>query len=107
MKRMIAILSAMSLLTLMPATPALAGTGGNSANADLGAVAFCKVDVPTNHPDLSLGSCIGFQSTNFRDNYNGLVPHLCSFVEATAPDVFDSIYDSYSACITDGASAFF
>jgi hypothetical protein len=106
MNRITSLLGAMSLLTLMPTAPALADTSGNSANADLGAVAFCKVDVPTNHPDLSLGSCIGFQSDNFRNNYIGLVPHLCTYVQATAPDVFDSIYDSYSACITDGASAF-
>jgi len=44
---------------------------------------------------------------NFRDNYIGLVPHLCEYVETHSPDVFDSTYDSYSDCVTDGASAFF
>ena len=95
-------LATLSLLTLMPATPAAA----DSSSANLGIVDFCKVDVPTNHPDQPLGSCIAFQSTNFRDNLNGLVPHVCSYIETVRPDVFDSLYDSYDACVRDRASAF-
>jgi hypothetical protein len=106
MKRMIAILGAVSLLTLMPVTPAAADTAGSSADADLGIIDFCKVDVPTNHPDLPLGSCISFQSTNFRDNVDGLIPHLCSYIQAVHPDLFDMFYDSFTDCVTDRASAF-
>ena len=54
MKRIICLLAATSLMTLVPSTPALA----TNPNADLGAVAFCKVDVPTNHPDQHLGDCV-------------------------------------------------
>jgi hypothetical protein len=97
----------MSLLMLMPASPAAAANGGsNSANADLGAVAFCQVDVPTNHPNDSLGDCIGFQSVNYRDNFDGLVAHICSFLETDYPDVFYSSYDDFDQCVTDRASAF-
>jgi len=94
----------MSLLTLMPTTPVAADTPDT---ADTGAVDICRVIIATQHPDDKLGSCIGFQSLNFRDNYIGLVPHLCEYVETHSPDVFDSTYDSYSDCVTDGASAFF
>jgi hypothetical protein len=95
-------LAALSLLTLMPAAPAAA----DSSSANLGIVDFCKVDVPTNHPDMHVGNCVSFQSTNFRDNLDGLVPHLCSYIETVHPDVFDSSYDSYDACVRDRASAF-
>lgn len=106
MKRVMSVIAAMSLLTLIPATPAAADSGGNSANADLGAVAFCQVDVPTNHPNDRLGDCIGFQSVNYRDNLDGLVAHICSFLETNYPDVFYSSYDDFDQCVTDRASAF-
>lgn len=103
MIRLTHTLAACALLTLMPATPAAADPA-NPPN--LGIVDFCKVDVPANHPDQPLGACISFQSTNFRDNLNGLVPHLCSYMEDVHPELFDAFYDSYDECVRDKASAF-
>ena len=103
MKIVTTLIAAASLVTLMPATPAVAG---NSDVPELEIVSFCKYDVPTNHPDMHVGDCVAFQSTNFRDNLDGLVPHLCAYVEDVHPDLFDASYDSYDACIRDGASAF-
>jgi hypothetical protein len=107
MNRITSLLAAMSLLTLIPATPALADTGGNSANADLGAVAFCKVDVPTNFPDQPLGDCLGIQSTAGRGNLTGAAPNVCEFVQDEIPDLFAEYYTSFNACVQDGGSAFF
>ena len=103
MNRITVVLSAVSLATLMPTAPAAADTPDT---AHLGIIDFCKVDVPTNHPDMPLGSCISFQSTNFRDNVDGLIPHLCSYLEAVHPDLFYTYYDSFTDCVTDRASVF-
>lgn len=103
MTRLSSVLAAFSLLTLVPATPAVAAP---SNPPDLGIVDFCKVDVPANHPDQPLGACISFQSTNFRDNLNGLVPHLCTYMQDEYPDVFYAYYDTYSECVRDKAGVF-
>lgn len=103
MKVLTTFFAAASLLTLMPASPAMADTPDS---ADLGIVNFCKYDVPTNHPDEHVGNCVSFQSTNFRDNVNGLIPHLCFYIQDAHPDLFYSAYDSYEDCILDRASAF-
>jgi len=107
MKRMTAILSAISLLTLIPAAPTPAFADANPY-PDLGAVELCKSIIAiTTNPKDSLGDCVGFQSTNFRDNYDGLVAHLCNYFQTNHPNDFYSAYDTYSECVTDGASAFF
>jgi hypothetical protein len=103
MKRAMTFFAAVSLLTLMPAAPAAAAP---NPYPDLNAVNFCRVDVPTNHPDQSLGNCVGFQSLNYRDNFNGLVSHLCSYLESQNPDLFYAYYDTFDECVVDKASVF-
>jgi len=103
MRILTSVVAAVSLLTLVPAAPAAADT---PTSANLGIIDFCKVDVPTNHPDQPLGRCVAFQSTNFRDNVDGLIPQLCQYLEAVHPDVFEAYYDTFDQCVTDRASAF-
>ena len=100
MKRLLLSLGALSLLTVMPVTPASADPGNSP---DLGIVDFCKVDVPTNHPDLSLGNCIGSRTTA-NHSLEGWSEHVCFFYENELPDIFDMFYASYSECVRDKAS---
>lgn len=90
-----------SLATLLPAAPAAAAPP--VAESEL--LSFCRVDVPTNHPEFHLGNCVGLLSA-LNHGGSGYVPQLCRFVEIAYPATFDSAYNSYEDCVRDGASAF-
>lgn len=101
MKNLVMALAAISLATLLPATPAAAAT----PVAESGILDFCRVDVPTNHPEFHLGNCVGLLSAAEHGG-SGYVPQQCRFVEIAYPAFFNSVYDSYEDCVRDGGSAF-
>jgi hypothetical protein len=104
MKRLTIPLACFSLLTLSPLAPSPALADANP-NPDVGALGVCQYVTGINGDKL--GSCVGFQSLNFRDNYDGLTSHLCYYVQSHEPDIFYQYYDSFEECVTDGASALF
>ena len=103
MKRLTIPLACLSVLTLSPLAPSPALADPNPS-PDLGAVGLCQYVTGINGDPL--GNCIGFQSTNFRDNFDGLVAHLCYYSLTHDPN-FYQYYDSYSECVRDNASILF
>lgn len=101
MNRLLLALGALSLTTVMPAAPVFADPPNPP---DLGAVEFCKYDVPTNHPNLTVGNCIGSRSTYYR-SWQGWAQHVCFFIESEQPADFYAVYDDYVECVRDKADA--
>jgi hypothetical protein len=101
MTRLMLALGVLSLTTVMQAAPAFADP---TYPPDLGVVDFCKNDVPTNHPDLTIGNCIGSRSTFYR-TLEGWAQHVCFFIQSQQPDDFYAVYDTYDECVRDKASA--
>ena len=102
MSRFLLILGAASLAALTPSAPASAQSGPGAS----GIVDFCKSDVPTNHPSLSVGNCVGSRTTYYVSTYEGWPQHVCSFMQSEQPTDFYLAYNSYVECVRDKAGAF-
>lgn len=102
MKYLMNLIAATALASVMPVTPAFAQASGQGAT---GIVDFCKYDVPTNHPSLKVGNCVGSRTTYYVSTDNGWPQHVCFFIQSEQPDDFYAVYDTYQECVIDKASA--
>jgi hypothetical protein len=91
MKRL--FIALMTLAAAVQSGPAISAAPEYSKGA---AVALCKELLP-GIPEANLGECTSYVMTD--NNFNAFPAHWCDAFMEGDPDLFFSIFDSYSDCV--------
>jgi hypothetical protein len=96
---MLRSLIALTLLVGAVSTPALAKdpTPVTSGNGNSGTPAFCGAEILPTVPQANLGECVSYGTTSDE----GFASHMCDALREIHPDVFYSLYDSFSECVRE------
>jgi len=96
---MLRSLIAVALLASAASIPAFATDPAPqpSGNGNSGVAEFCASEVLPLLPLANLGECVGYVLTSEQ----GFASHDCDAFREIEPDLFYTIYDSYSECVRE------